>query len=345
MKSFVTILSFILLCIQLSAQEKIGAFQLIRDVCENNISVDDFKYKYVDYFTKDQDKNSTDLGMFYLKNISFAGYESDGAVIIDPDVNLRTILILPNHQVLDSVSRYQVADKCHDYLLAILGQPANEKNISLDDPLIALAAQTLNLKEATTYYEWFNDTATLSYSSTRGKTNKEDVYALVVTNIPSLFAITPIIQRRFFKTLEFGKYVTKQQIATALEISSYDIEEVRKSSGKTYHYWKSVYFGGIEWSFIEISTVEGKLATVRLTDSQLKDNKDIYDRLLEALTNKYGEPNDDETWIRWNDGTTGVILSYTFSESRGGEMRHYVNLEYWDVKLHKEAQNIIKNEL
>ena len=342
MKLIVTILSFILLCIQLSAQEKIDAFQLIRDVCKNNISVDDFKYKYVDYFTKDQDKNISDLGIFYLKNISFAGYESDGMVIINPDEKLRTVKISPNHNILDSISRYQVADKCHEYLIAALGQPHKEENISSADPTLDQIPEEIQIKEGKTY-KWFNNN--IVHVSVRYNNNEEDLYFIMAISIPSLSSTTTPIQRQFFRTLEFGKYVTKQQIATALEISSYEIEEERKSSGKTYHYWKSVYFGGIEWSFIEISTVEGKLATVRLTDSQLKDNKYIYDRLLEALTNKYGEPKDYETSVLWNDGTTAVELSHSYSESKGGEMRHYVNIEYTDIELFREAQNIITNEL
>ena len=349
MKAFITTLSFVLFCIQLSAQEKIDAFQLIRDVCENNISVDDFKYKYIDYFTKDQDKNITDLGIFSLKNISFAGYESDGMVIINPAEELRTVKISPNHNVLDSISRYQVADNCHEYLIAALGQPHKEENISSADPTLDQIPEDFKIKEGKNY-KWFNNN--IVHVSVRYNNNEEDLYFVMAISIPSLSSTTTPIQRQFFKTLELGNYITKMQIANGLGIASFEIREERKSSGKSYHYWDSVYFGGIEWSFIEISTVESKLATVRLTSSQIKDNRYIYNELIEALTNKYGEPNDkneepndDETWICWNDGTTGVILSYTFSESRGGEMRHYVNLEYWDLKLHKEAQNIIKNEL
>ena len=52
MRSIVTILSFILLCIQLSAQEKIEALKLISDICEKNISIDDFKKQYSDYFIR-----------------------------------------------------------------------------------------------------------------------------------------------------------------------------------------------------------------------------------------------------------------------------------------------------
>ena len=156
MKAFIATLSFVLFCIQLSAQEKIDAFQLIRDVCENNISVDDFKSKYVDYFTKDQDKNITDLGIFSLKNISFAGYESDGMVIINPDEKLRTVQISPNHNVLDSISRYQVADKCHEYLIAALGQPHKEENISSADPTLDQIPEEFQIKEGKTY-KWFNN--------------------------------------------------------------------------------------------------------------------------------------------------------------------------------------------
>ena len=344
MKPFVTILSFLLLCIQLSAQEKIEASKLISDVCEKNISVDEFKKQYSDYFTEDCYTGSTNFGIFTLQNISFAGYESDGVVFISSDANIiRRVFISPNHEALDSVSRYQVADKCHEYLLEVLGQPANEENISLDEPLIAFVAKELNLKEATTY-EWFNDTATLSYSAKRGKTDKEDVYELRVTNSPSLFAITPI-QRQFFKTLEFGKNVTKNQIATALKILSYKITEERNSYGLTFHCWEPVHFGGVKWSFLEIDTVDDKLATVRLISSQLEDNKDVYDTLLEALTDKYGTPTEGDTLVLWGDGLTAVLLSYEYGKSKGGTMRHYVNLEYTDLTLFKEAQNIIQNEL
>lgn len=328
MKKFVTILSLILLCMQLTAQEKIEALKLIGDVCEKNISVDEFKHQYVDYFSKDHDTDSTDFGIFALQNISFAGYESDGVVSISSISNLRHVYITPNHEVLDSVSRHQVADKCHEYLLEVLGQPANEENI-FKDVII---------------YEWFNDTTTLYCLATRRKTDKEDVYELRVTN-PSPFAITPKIQRRFFKTLEFGKNVTKNQIVTALNIPSYLIKEERKSYGLMYRCLESVHFGGIKWSFLEIDTVNDKLATVRLISSQLEDNKYVYDTLLEALTNKYGKPSENDILVFWGDGLTAVLLSHEYGKSNGGEMRHYVNLEYIDLTLLKESLNTIKNEL
>ena len=159
------------------------------------------------------------------------------------------------------------------------------------------------------------------------------------------FYFTTPIQRQFFKTLEFGKNVTKTQIATALDIPSYIIKEERKSYGRTYRCLESVYFGGVTWSFLEIGTVDDKLATVQLTSSELKDNKYIYDTLLEALTNKYGKPTGSDTMVGWSDELTAVILSHSYSESKGGEMRHYVDLKYIDTELHQKAQNIIENEL
>lgn len=327
----------------MSAQQSIDAFKLINDVCEKNISANEFKKQYIAYFTKDQDKSSTDLGFFALENISFAGYESNGMVIINPEAEMKIVAIMPNHEVLDSISRYQIAEKCHEHVINVLGKPDNEENTSLDNPMVQQITEDLKIKEGKTY-TWINNT-NAPYASMWYKTEKEDFYILMVMAITSPYSTNAPIQRKFFRTLEFGKYITKQQIATALEISSYDIDEERKSSGKTYNYWSPVYFGGIEWSFIEIGTVEGKLATVRLTDSQLKDNKYIYDRLLEALTDKYGEPKAYDSSVLWNDGTTAVELSHSYSESKGGEMRHYVNIEYTDIELFREAQNIITNEL
>lgn len=343
MRRIITTLFVATTCISVFAQEKIDAFKLINEVCEKNISVSEFKKQYIDYFTKEQDKSSIDLGIFALENISFAGYESNGMVILNPEAEMKIVAIMPNHEVLDSLSRYQLAEKCHVHLIDVLGQPDNEENTSLDNAMVQQITGDLKIKEGKTY-TWINNT-NVPHASMRYKTEKEDLYILMVMATTSPYSTETPIQRQFFRTLEFGKFITKQQIATALEVSSYEIEEERKSSGKTYHYWKSIYFGGIEWSFIEIGTVEGKLATVRLTDSQLKNNKYIYDRLLEALTDKYGNPKEYENSVLWNDGTTAVELSHSYSESKGGEMRHYVNIEYTDIELFREAQNIITNEL
>ena len=67
MKAFITTLSFVLLCIQLSAQEKIEALKLISDICEKNISIDDFKKQYSDYFIINHDTDVLTLGFLYYK--------------------------------------------------------------------------------------------------------------------------------------------------------------------------------------------------------------------------------------------------------------------------------------
>ena len=67
--------------------------------------------------------------------------------------------------------------------------------------------------------------------------------------------------------------------------------------------------------------------------------------LLLALTNKYGKPSENDILVFWGDRLTAVLLSHEYGKSNGGEMRHYVNLEYTDLTLFKEAQNIIQNEL
>lgn len=44
-------------------------------------------------------------------------------VFISSDTKMKIVTISPNYEILDSVSRYQVADKYHEYLLTVLGQP------------------------------------------------------------------------------------------------------------------------------------------------------------------------------------------------------------------------------
>lgn len=122
------------------------------------------------------------------------------------------------------------------------------------------------------------------------------------------------------------------------------LAEERISSGRMYNCWKSIYFGGVEWSFIEFKTVENLLSTVRLTHTQL-NNKDIFDSLFRVLSQKYGDTSIENNEAFWFDGQTAIILTYKYGKSKGGEMRHYVNLEYSDMALINKAQNLVTDEL
>lgn len=341
MKRIIIALFIASLCTSLSAQQRIDGFKLISDVCKTKISLEVFKDLYKHNIIKEEEGENSQL--VNVKGLTLAGYESSGIVIISPELNWRIVAVMPDHESLDSVSRYQAAEKCHAYTLTKLGNPNQEDNAIFDNPMFQEITGTLNVKGGKMYV--WTDKNDIPYISMRLNTDKEDYYIIMALMTPSPYATNTPIQRTFFKVLEFGKYATRQQVATALAANYFDIQEERKSSGKSYSYWEPIYFGGIEWSFIEIGTVEGKLATVRLTDSQLKDNMYIYDRLLEALTDKYGEPKVYDSSVFWNDGTTAVELSHSYSESKGGEMRYYVNIEYTDIELFRETQRIITNEL
>lgn len=340
MKKIITSLVVALLCTTINAQEKLDFFDYVKDVIGNKLSLNQFIEKYKAYFTEDYDESTSSVG---LKNLKIFGYDGGSLTMIMPDYNVKILTVTPDYETLDSVSRYESAEKCHKEMIKLFGKPIKEEINSYDDPVKQEIAQKMNMKGGVTYTWKSNDNVLLTSIWT--KTDKEDVYLIsfMTMELPSLTK-TPI-QRKFFRTLEFGKAVTKYQIATSIEVDSFYIAEERTSSGRTYNYWKPVHFGGIEWSFIEIKTVENLLSSIRFTHSHTKNNQDIFDSLFKALSQKYGAPKIEDNQALWIDGPTAVILTYNYGESKGGEMRHYVDLEYSDMQLYNEARNIITNEL
>ena len=100
-----------------------------------------------------------------------------------------------------------------------------------------------------------------------------------------------------------------------------------------------------KWNYIEFSTVSNKLGIIRFNMSSENDNSQTYDSLKKALTEKYGTPIVDDYGIKWFDEKTAVYLTYVYSESKGGDMRYYTRLEYADLELIVEANQIISDEL
>ena len=340
MKKIISSIAIALLCIAANAQEKLNFFDYVEDMIGNKLSLNQFTEKYKPYFTEDYDKSTSSVT---LKNLDIFGYDGASLTMFMPEYNVKIISGLPDIEKLDSVSRYESAEKCHKEMTKLFGKPIKEEVNSYDDPIKKEIAEEMNMKGGVTY-TWESPKGVILTSSWT-KTDKEDVYMVtfMTMELPSLTK-TPI-QRKFFKTLEFGKAVTKQQISAAIEINSLFISEERTSSGRSYNYWDKIYFGGIEWSFIEFMTVENRLSSVRFTHSHLKNNQNIFDSLFNALSEKYGEPTIEDNEACWIDGPTAIVLTYNYGESKGGEMRHYVDLRYADMQLTNEAQNIITNEL
>lgn len=340
MKKIISSIVVALLCTIVNAQERLDFFEYVEDVIGNKLSLNQFIDKYKPYFTADYDESTSSVG---LRNLDIFGYNGGSLTMFMPEYNVKILSVTPDYETLDSVSRYESADKCHKEMIKRFGKPIKEEAHSYDDPMKQEIAEKMNVKGGVAY-TWESNNGTLVTSS-RTKTAKEDVYMISVMTmeLPSLTK-TPI-QRKFFRTLEFGKYTSKQQIAAAIEINSLYLSEERTSSGRTYNYWDTIYFGGIEWSFVEFKTVENILSSVRFTHTYTKNNQDIFDSLFKALSRKYGDPTIEDNEACWIDGPTAIVLTYKYGESKGGEMRHYVNLRYADMQLNNKAQNIITNEL
>ena len=335
------ILSFVivLLCTTLSAQDKLNFFELVVDVIDNNLSLTQFQQKYNQYFVERKDDVST---VFSLKNVDFMGYEGTSLVTIEPEYKAKVIVGMPDYESLDSVSRYEAAAKCHENMIKAFGEPTSEEILTFDDPMQKEMAAAINVTGGKSY-SWMIGNVFITAAIMN--TEKEDMYSVKFFTMESPFTTSSPVQRTFFKTLEFGKSVTKFQIASALGVDSYSVHEERQSSGKVYNYWRSIYFGGFEWSFIELRTVENLLSTIKFTHTSTKNNQELFDSLFRALSQKYGKPQIDDNDAMWIDGKTGVLLTYKYGESKGGEMRYYVNLEYSDMELLGKAQDIITNEL
>lgn len=340
MKKIISFLFVVLLGVTVSAQERLNFFDLVKDVFGNNLTPTQFQERYEAYFSEKNDNANT---VYTLKNIDFFGYDGTSSVTIEPKYKLRIVIGMPNYESLDSVSRYESAKKCHQSMIETFGQPQEVETLSSDNTLPQVMANATNIKSRVAY-RWMSegDGVICAYMM---KTDKEDRYIVTFCMIESLCTTFMPVQRKFFKTLEFGKDVTKHQISTALETNSIYLSEARTSSGRVYNYWKPIYFGGVEWSFIEFRTVGSLLSTVRLTHTQLSNNHDIFDSFLRALTQKYGKPLIKDKQAYWSDGQTAILLTYMYGQSKGGEMRHYVNLEYSDMALINKAQNLVTDEL
>ena len=175
---------------------------------------------------------------------------------------------------------------------------------------------------------------------------KKILFSIFVALVSATLYATPV-QRTFFKSLVLGNDITKTQIAKAFGVGefSFYLTEQRQSAGMVYTYVNDTYFGGIKWNYIEFSTVSNKLGIIRFNMSSENDNSQTYDSLKKALTEKYGTPIVDDYGIMWFDEKTAVYLTYVYSESKGGDMRYYTRLEYADLELIVEANQIISDEL
>lgn len=116
-------------------------------------------------------------------------------------------------------------------------------------------------------------------------------------------------------------------------------------------------FGGYEWNHVSFQFHKKNLywflykIAFSSHHTTITYAIDKYSFLLESLKVKYGEPTfhnmDEGVVVIWNDANNshGCSLSWTKSESKGGEVFYYVDLEYYNVDYLREVYQQGKNEL
>ena len=318
-----------ILSIYAYAQEGADYFDMVEEVFSREFSLTDFKTRYQNHITA---VNESAEGEITLKNIKLAGYNCTVSLNFYSDNNMRILVAMPEYNSFSKSDQYLYAIKCHSFMIERFGEPDTTKQDLPAHPKVT---------EETTY-TWQQDNG-IKIQATYSKTKSFDLYMVIVSRLPS--NSTKIIQRKFFKTLELGNVLSKQQLSLALSTSPYNISETNLSSGINYKYFSPIHFGGIEWTVCQFETVENALSSVMFTNISKYDNRKIFKRISAALTEKYGIPQVDTDQETWFDGRTFIALMYQYELAKNVEMMHYVYLNYSDFDLLNKGSDIIQSEL
>ena len=333
MRKLLSIIVTTLLVSSLSAQESLDFFDVAEDVFSKEFSVQNFAERY-DANILENDNYST----FEVKGVQLVGYECKTILYLDgleqSDVDLRALCAMPEINLFSKTDQYLFAMKWHSFMLDRFGTPDRTEVVQAQDEAI--------LEE--TKYIWIKDE--IEITGTYSKTKSFPFYRIALTNSPSLPRATSTpVQRTFFKKLELGKVIDKARVVSALGCSTYDIQAVKTSHGTEYQYSTPLYFGGFEWTNCKFGTVGDTLYEVCLEHRSKRSNKELFEGLSDALTEKYGVSQTEGDVKYWLDAQTGIVLTYKYAMSRGGEMMHYVELMYADLELNGRRQEIINSEL
>lgn len=153
----------------------------------------------------------------------------------------------------------------------------------------------------------------------------------------------------------FGHQLSKYYIKEAIYKLAYDIDGVPDNFNVEA---TNLRFGGRDWkigtfSFYDILGEGDGGYLYMVSFSTPYKTKELcmtsYNELLKALSSKYGKgnviDNHEEKSSSWTDDQRFCLLSAYQSESRGGELFWYLNLEYWDSQLFRHKMNSEENEL
>ena len=141
---------------------------------------------------------------------------------------------------------------------------------------------------------------------------------------------------------------TKSNVRTVLINRGYRITTEQDGSYSVTA--KNIYFGGVYWSYVSFSFVNGLLYNVCFQNNEYESvvsPKKVYEKLKIALDKKYGKyyfdlDSDDgnTTWSNYSDGKTNILLSL-------GDYHYtrYVSVGYYDEYLRQVKKQKENDEL
>lgn len=330
-----TILMSSALC---GAQDKPDLFEFL-ETFDFNISTDEFKERYKNNFHAANEEFSDTTGLYLSDDFSIDSLNVMTGIYFDQDEPV--FFVYPN---TDSTILNIDSEKILAYFKNHLGEPSIDNDS--DDEFSTILNSLCNSNGgnvSSSGYQWImNDK---NYRLVLANYEGLNVFVFGVQKQDYHLSLVPI-QRQFFRSLRFDNKINKSEIADAVRCHSFEILTERTSEGQKFTVMSDTPFGGLKWNITYLYTLNDMFYEINFTNSSLYDNRDIFDNMKEALSEKYGEANSDREDIYfWSDGRTVIILTYQYTKSNGGEMRHYVDLKYFDVAAYYKAREIISDEL
>lgn len=335
MRKLLSIIVTTLLVSSLSAQESLDFFDVAEEVFGTEFSIQNFAERPGAYVFEDEDFEGFQVK---LNDVQLAGYKCSVDMYANeleqPKLEIKTLVASPEFNLFSKADKYLYAMKWHSFMLDRFGAPDRTEEVQEQDGDV--------LEE--TKYIWIKDG--IEIIGTYLKSRSYPLYMVTMTNTPTLPRATSTpVQRTFLKKLELGKVIDKTRVVSALGCSTYGIQSVKTSHGTEYQYSTPLYFGGFEWTNCKFGTVGDILYEVCFEHRSKRSNKELFEGLADALTEKYGVSQTEGDVKYWLDTQTGIVLTYKYAMSRGGEMMHYVELMYADLELNGRRQEIINSEL
>lgn len=168
----------------------------------------------------------------------------------------------------------------------------------------------------------------------------------------------PTIQDTFFG-MKMGSKQTVSSIKVAVGYRGTYSDEEYNAGGKELIF-ADITFAGNTWDYgVFYLTEEGSFYELKVynsmkdgysNDDERKDAQNIYDNYKKKLSDKYGESNEkdaeDGKYVIWLGGNKmGVMVSNERNQSKGGDYRRYVSIDYVQLEIYNKLTQKSDDEL